>query len=318
MNPRQPMSTLLWGDRRQILKLIGLLLTQTQSQLHLALASSVFDAKVNGRTRWHLRELVIECGVGRCSIDGNHAVSCGDPSPVGIPVRINLNDFWLASQVRRGGEPRRSYWHSLVDHMQTRQLKKAVVGNLLHARYVVAKELCKALPRNRLRRLLHTLRVGKEAVLLGVVFVHPLQQIAQRFFPMRDLADPQVKQDTEDLALVVVADATLRRAIVRLTFKPGVKARLFGRLPMVRGTPLQFCNFLRDALQIYFLIDQSRAHQQHVSHCAGYSLTEPESAGEVRALVVDRLQRLRPNPLHVPQMEELMRAHTRQRQQRLT
>src|SRR5664280_58364 len=235
MDPCRPMSTLLWGDRRQILKFIGQLLTQTQSQLHLALASSVFDAQVNGCPRWHLRELVIECGVGRCSIDGNHAVSRSDPGPVGIPVRINLNDVWLTSQARRGGEPRRSYWHSFVDHMQTRQLKKAVVGNLLHSRYVVAEELSKALSRNRLRRRLHTLRVGKETVLLGVVFVHPLQHVAQGSVRLRDLADPQVKQDTEDLALVVVADATLRRAIVRLTFKPGVKARLFGRLPMVRG-----------------------------------------------------------------------------------
>src|SRR5664280_869955 len=193
MDPRRPMSTLLWGDRRQILKLIALLLTQTQSQLHLALAASVFDVKVHGRPRWHLRELVIECGVGRCSIDGNHAVSRSDPGPVGIPVRINLNDVWLTSQARRGGEPRRSYWHSFVDHMQTRQLKKVVVGNLLHSRYVVAEELSKALSRNRLRRLLHTLRVGKETVLLGVVFVHPLQQIAQRFSPMRHLANTQVK-----------------------------------------------------------------------------------------------------------------------------
>src|ERR1039458_18708 len=100
--------------------------------------------------------------------------------------------------------------------MQTRQLKKVVVGNLLHSRYVVTEELSKALSRNRLRRLLHTLRVGKETVLLGVVFVHPLQQIAQRFFPMRHLANPQVKQDTEDLAFVVVTDAPLRRAIVRI------------------------------------------------------------------------------------------------------
>src|SRR5664280_2789397 len=224
MDPRRPMSTLLWGDRRQILKLIALLLTQTQSQLHLALTASVFDAKVHGRTRWHLRELVIECGVGRCSIDGNHAVSRGDPGPVGIPVRINLNDFRLTSQVRRGGEPRRSYWHSFADHLQAGKLEKVVVGNLSHSRYVVAEELSKALSRNRLRRLLHTLRVGKETVLLGVVFVHPLQHVAQGSVRLRDLADPQVKQDTEDLALVVVADATLRRAIVRLTFKPGVKA----------------------------------------------------------------------------------------------
>ena len=81
---------------RQVLKFIDLLLTQPQSQLHLALAFSVFDAKVHGRPRWHLRELVIECGVGRLPIDGNHAISRSDPSPVGIAVGINLNDFRLS------------------------------------------------------------------------------------------------------------------------------------------------------------------------------------------------------------------------------
>ncbi len=61
-------------------------------------------------------------------------------------------------------------------------------------------------------------------MLLGIVFVHPLQQVAQRFFPVRHLSNLQIQQDAQDFALVVVTDAALRRAIVRITLKPGVKA----------------------------------------------------------------------------------------------
>ncbi len=155
------MSTLLLVDRWQVLKFICLLLTPAQSKLHVTLAFSILDAKVNGRPRWHLRELVIESGVGRLPINGNHAVSRSDSSPVGITVGINLNDFWLTSKVRRGGEARPCYRHCLVDHTQTHQPEKVVVWNLLHSGNIVAEKLRKALAGDRLCCLLDTLGVGK-------------------------------------------------------------------------------------------------------------------------------------------------------------
>ena len=58
--------------------------------------------------------------------------------------------------------------------------KKFVVGNLFHAGNVVAKKLGEALAGDGFRRLLDAGGVGKEAMLLGVMLVHPLEQIAQR------------------------------------------------------------------------------------------------------------------------------------------
>src|SRR5450756_1500914 len=121
MEPRQSMRTLLWSHHRQVLRFIGLLLTHTQSQLQIALALSILNAKVHRRSRWRLQESVIERGIGRFSIDGNHPICRGNPGPMGIAVWINLDNFWLTSQVCRGGESRRSYRYSLGDHMQTHQ-----------------------------------------------------------------------------------------------------------------------------------------------------------------------------------------------------
>ena len=213
------MGTLFWSYDRQVLEFINHLLMQPQSQLYLALASSVFDAQVHGCPRRHLRELLIECGVGRFSIDGNHAISRSDPCPVGVAVGINLNNFRLASEVGCGGEPRRSHRHGLGDHVQARKLEEVVVRNLLHPRYVVAKELGKTLPGDRLSRQFDTVGIGKEAVLLGVMLVHPLQHVTQRFFPICHLANAQIQQDAENLALVVVTDAPLWRAIVRSSLR---------------------------------------------------------------------------------------------------
>jgi hypothetical protein len=54
------MGALLLGDRRHVLKFICLPLAQTQSQLYVTLAFSILNAKAHGRSRQHLRELVIE------------------------------------------------------------------------------------------------------------------------------------------------------------------------------------------------------------------------------------------------------------------
>ena len=129
------------------------------------------------------------------------------------------------------------------------------------------------------------------------------------------MANAEVQQNTENFAFVVIADTALRRAVERIAFEPGIETRFFRRLPSVRRAALQLGNFGRDMLQIRCFIDESDSRQQDVGDRAGHSFTEPQCAGLLSALVVDRLQRLRPDTLDVPQVKELMRADVCNRQQ---
>ncbi len=77
--------------------------------------------------------------------------------------------------------------------------------------------------------------------------------------------------------------------------------------------PLQFGNFGGQTLQIARLIQQTRAQQNNVPRRGGDALAEPESAGVIFLGVVDRLERLRPDALHIPQMKELVRRQIAER-----
>src|ERR1019366_10656734 len=112
--------------------------------------------------------------------------------------------------------------------------------------YVIVEELSEALAGDSFRRLLHSIGIGEWTALLGVILVHPLEQITQRFRTLRHLPHAQVQQYPDDFALVVVADAAFGRAVKCVAFEPGVEARLLRRLPAVRRTRLQFVDLAGD------------------------------------------------------------------------
>src|SRR5271166_3520872 len=108
---------------------------------------------------------------------------------------------------------------------------------------MVAKEIGKALAADSFRCQLDARGIRKEAMLFSVVLVHPMEQVAQRLPSAGQFADVQVQQDPENLALVVVADAPLRRSVERVAFEPGIETRFFRRLPAMRRTALQLGDF---------------------------------------------------------------------------
>ena len=81
--------------------------------------------------------------------------------------------------------------------------------------------------------------IGKAAALLGVVLVHPMKYIAQRFCSMTCLSHFQIQHHTQEFALVVIGNAALGNAIITVFFQPCVKARLLGRLRVVGRPPLE-------------------------------------------------------------------------------
>src|SRR5271166_1327465 len=97
--------------------------------------------------------------------------------------------------------------------------------------------------------------------------------------------------------------------VERVAFKPGIKTRLFCRLPGARRPALQFGDLGLDTLQILPSVHQSGTSQHDVAHRGGYSFAEPQCAGVVLALVIDRLERLRTDALDIPEMKKLMCAY---------
>src|SRR5262249_32603098 len=119
-------------------------------------------------------------------------------------------------------------------------------------------------------------------------------------------------------ALVVVADAAFRRTIVRVAFEPGVEAGLLRRLPRAGRATLQLGDLAGDSPQVFGLIDNSGARQEHIAYRAGNAFAEPQGAGIHLVLIVDGLERLRTDTLDVPQVKELVGTDPRERQQAVT
>src|SRR5438309_5756163 len=60
-------------------------------------------------------------------------------------------------------------------------------------------------------------------------------------------------------------------------------------------------------IKIVLLIEQSRPDQDILGHSAVHALAEPEGRRVVLLCVINRLQRLRADPFHVPEMKEFVR-----------
>src|SRR5579871_492190 len=70
----------------------------------------------------------------------------------------------------------------------------------------------------------------------------------------------------------------------------------------------EFADLLADVPKVFFFVDQTGAKLDGLFHRAGHAFAEPECACVIFLGVVNRLQRLRTNALHVPQMKKLMRS----------
>src|SRR6266567_8077843 len=135
--------------------------------------------------------------------------------------------------------------------------------------------------------------------------------------PLTGFTNRKIKHHTEQLALVVVRDAALRTPIVTIAFKPGVKARLFGRLRKMSRATLQFCNLLAEPGEILLFVQQTSAQLNGTFRGAGYTFAEPQRARVILSGVIHGFERLRTDAFDIPQMKEFMSRYASQRVQRL-
>src|SRR5262249_38680526 len=117
----------------------------------------------------------------------------------------------------------------------------------------------------------------------------------------------EVQHDAEEFALVVVRDATLGMTVVVESLKPRIEARGFGRLRKARRTMLKLTNLVPDVPEVLLFVAQPRAKLDGFLNRAGHAFAKPQSTCVIFPGVVDGLQRLWANPLHIPEMEEFVR-----------
>ncbi len=161
------MSALPGSHSRQVLQFVGLLFAQAKSKFHFPLPSPVLELQANGRAGLHSREFVIEERVRRFAVDGGDAISGNMPARWASLLGSICDDFRLTAQVCRGGEASSGDLGIDQNDVQAGELEEIVVGNLLHAGHVVAKEIVEALAGNGFRRLLDTGESAKKRCCLA-------------------------------------------------------------------------------------------------------------------------------------------------------
>ena len=123
---------------------------------------------------------------------------------------------------------------------------------------------------------------------------------------MTRIAHRKIEQHTQQLSLVVVRNAALRKAVVGVLLEPCIEAGFLRRLRQTRRPPLESSNRVCQAIEIRFLRQQSSPQQDVILHRAGHTFAEPQSIGVILFRVVHWLERLRADTLHIPQMNEFM------------
>ena len=114
------------------------------------------------------------------------------------------------------------------------------------------------------------------------------------------------------MPLGVVRHALLRPVIQRIFLQPRIEAGLLRALPAVCGTSFELTYLLAQIHVELVFAPQLRTHHRIRRICAGHSFGEPQRSRVLLLRVVHRVQRRRPDALHVPQMKKFMSGNVRQ------
>ena len=222
-----------------------------------------------------------------------------------------------AVEVAGGDETRIRHGVRNSDYTQSDRAEEIIPRNLVGPGYILREERRKVGVADGFGGLANAVGIVEEAALLRVVRVHPLQDFAQRRLSVAGVAHREIEHHAQQFAFVVVGDAALGTAVVAVALEPGIEARFLGRLREVRGTTLEFGDFLAEPGEILLLIEQAGAQLNGAFGGAGHAFAEPQRARVIFFGVVHGLERLRADALDVPQMEEFVRGDAGERVQRL-
>ena len=130
---------------------------------------------------------------------------------------------------------------------------------------------------------------------------------------MTRLAHLQVEHHPKQVSLVVIGNAALGKAIVIVFFEPCVEAGFFRRLGKMSRPPLQFGNLARQRPEVMCFVQKAGAQLDDVPRGGGGAFAEPQRVGEIFFRVINGLERLWADALHIPQMKELVGGYIAQR-----
>src|ERR1700750_2062397 len=80
----------------------------------------------------------------------------------------------------------------------------------------------------------------------------------------------------------------------------------------MRRSLLQGPDLVREVDKKSALVSDSSTQKGVIRHCAGHAFTEPQGPRVILMNIVNGLERRRTDPLHVPQMKELMSRRRRE------
>ena len=158
--------------------------------------------------------------------------------------------------------------------------------------------------------------VGVKAPALRILLIHPEQDVVEAGAIIRGVANQNVEREAQQLALVVIGDAEITAVVERIFIEPGVQAGLFRALPGSRGARFELRDLRAEVGEKLRVVPDARAHQRVSCVGAGDAFGEPKRGRPHLARIVHRLERLRANTLHVPEVEKFVRADVGQRGKR--
>src|ERR1039458_3529878 len=144
MDPSGTMRTLLWGDERQFLQLVRLLLADSQPQASCPDTAPALNLEAHRRAWNALRYLSIEKTIGWTAIELQHPISGSNAGALRVALGFDAKDFRLHPEVCGGWEAGRANLLRPADHPQAHKPQKVIVGNLFHSGHIIAKEIGEA------------------------------------------------------------------------------------------------------------------------------------------------------------------------------
>src|SRR5437879_3724354 len=171
--------------------------------------------------------------------------------------------------------------------MQTYARKETIPRDLSYSADILLKKRSQVGMTERLGGLANRVRIRKELSLLGVVRVHPAKQLAQGRLIMTRIAKDEIKQNSQQLSLVVIGNASFGKAVVGIFFQPRVHAGILNRLGSMSRPILQLSNFLRKMVQIMPLVQHSGPQPDVLSYRAVRAFAEPQRRGVILLCVVN-------------------------------
>src|SRR5713226_425852 len=227
-------AALLFGGIAGLLQGVEALPALGERETHFLQIVLAPEAKPNGLTGAVFVQPAYGVARKRGAVQGEQDVAFAHVRLLGGATRFDLDgDGRRPCAAHRQETKLRSRAPGAFQH-QPGASQELSTRKLVGAGNVAGEEFLKAVPCNPLGGGANVGRILVEAPLAGEAIVEVTQDIVEARTVVRRVADQDIKEHAEDLALVVIGDAEVRPTVERVFLEPGVEAGLLDTLPEAR------------------------------------------------------------------------------------